>query len=46
MSDEEWTFFEPFATEGMGRPGQRCRTLDGIFGIARTGSQWRHLPKS
>ena len=49
MSDEEWAFFEPFVTvrgPGSGRPPRdHRRVLDGIFWIARTGSQWRDLPE-
>ena len=49
MSDEEWAFFEPFVMvrgPGSGRPPRdHRRVLDGIFWIARTGSQWRDLPE-
>lgn len=45
MSDEEWEFFEPFVTEGTGRPGKHRRTLDGIFWLLRTGAPWRDLPE-
>ena len=49
MSDEDWAFFEPFVTvrgPGSGRPPRdHRRVLDGIFWIARTGSQWRDLPE-
>jgi len=49
MSDEEWSFFEPFimAIRGPGGRPARChrRVLDGIFWIARTGAPWRDLPE-
>ncbi len=48
MSDEEWTFFEPFVIltgPKRGRPaGNHRLVLDGIFWIARTGTPWRDLP--
>jgi transposase len=48
MTDEEWTFFQPFLTERSeqgGRPARNHRqVLDGIFWIARTGAPWRDLP--
>ena len=49
VTDAEWALIEPYmaATEPLGRP---CETalravLDAILYIARTGSQWRMLPK-
>jgi len=48
MSDDEWSFFEPFLhAQGpkSGRPPSNHRLiLDGIFWIARTGAPWRDLP--
>lgn len=48
MSDDEWSFFEPFLhARGpkSGRPPSNHRLiLDGIFWIARTGAPWRDLP--
>ena len=49
MTDAEWVFFEPFVVakgERSGRPPRDHRLrLDGVFWIARTGAQWRDLPK-
>jgi transposase len=49
MSDDEWDFFEPLVIERGPRRGRRPRdhrlVLDGVFWIARTGSQWRDLPE-
>ncbi len=49
MSDEEWTFFEPFLIERgpkRGRPpGDHRLVLDGVFWIGRTGAPWRDLPE-
>lgn len=49
MSDAEWSFFAPFVVvkgAQSGRPpGDRRRTLDGIFWIMRTGAPWRDLPE-
>lgn len=49
MSDEEWTFFEPFLALVRGQGGRPAadhrRVLDGIFWIARTGAPWRDLPE-
>src|SRR6516164_5724846 len=49
VTDAEWALIEPYmpATKPLGRP---CETalravLDAILYIARTGSQWRMLPK-
>lgn len=45
LTDEEWSFFEPFVTAANGRPpGDHRRTLDAVFWIARTGAPWRDLP--
>ncbi len=48
MSDDDWSFVEPFLhTQGpkSGRPPSNHRLiLDGIFWIARTGAPWRDLP--
>lgn len=48
MENAEWAFFEPFITGIRGRGGRPAsnhrQVLDGIFWIARTGSQWRDLP--
>ncbi len=48
MSNEEWDFYERFilairAPNGR-KPTDHRLVLDGIFWIARTGSQWRDLP--
>jgi len=47
MSDEEWSFFEPFVVEKGPRRGRRPRghrlLLDGVFWIAWTGTAWRDL---
>ena len=48
MSNEEWDFHERFilairAPNGR-KPTDHRLVLDGIFWIARTGSQWRELP--
>ncbi len=49
MENAEWAFFEPFITGIRGRGGRPAsnhrQVLDGIFWIARTGSQWRDLPE-
>ena len=49
MTDEEWGFFEPLVIERGPRRGRRPSdhrlVLDGVFWIARTGSQWRDLPE-
>ena len=49
MGNAEWAFFEPFITGIRGRGGRPAsnhrQVLDGIFWIARTGSQWRDLPE-
>jgi transposase len=49
LSDAEWAVIEPHmpATKHLGRPRETdLRTvLDGILYIARTGCQWRLLPK-
>ena len=49
MSDEEWTFFEPFLALVRGQGGRPAadhrRVLDGIFWIARSGAPWRDLPE-
>ena len=49
MKNAEWAFFEPFITGIRGRGGRPAGNhrlvLDGIFWIARTGSQWRDLPE-
>jgi transposase len=48
LSDEEWSFFEPFVMSASplgGRPPRdHRRVLDAIFWIARTGAPWRDLP--
>jgi Transposase and inactivated derivatives len=48
LTDEEWSFFEPFVVSVSplgGRPaGDHRRVLDGVFWIARTGAPWRDLP--
>ncbi len=45
LTDEEWSFFEPFVMATNGRPpSDHRRTLDGVFWIARTGAPWRDLP--
>ncbi|WP_084602553.1 IS5 family transposase [Rubritepida flocculans] len=48
LSDEEWSFFEPFVMSASplgGRPPRdHRRVLDAIFQIARTGAPWRDLP--
>ena len=47
MGDDEWAIVVPFLTEAghkRGRTlGDHRRVLDGIFWIARTGTQWRDL---
>ena len=49
MENAEWAFFEPFIIGIRGRGGRPAnnhrQVLDGIFWIARTGSQWRDLPE-
>jgi transposase len=49
LTDDEWSFFEPFVTESgplRGRPPRdHRRTLDAMFWIARTGASWRDLPE-
>jgi transposase len=49
MSDEEWTFFQPFVIATgpkSGRPpADHRKVLDGAFWIARTGAPWRDLPE-
>lgn len=49
MENAEWAFFERFITGIRGRGGRPAsnhrQVLDGIFWIARTGSQWRDLPE-
>jgi transposase len=49
MTDEEWGFFEPLVIERGPRRGRRPSdhrlVLNGVFWIARTGSQWRDLPE-
>ena len=48
LTDEEWSFFEPFMVSASplgGRPARdHRRVLDAIFWIARTGAPWRDLP--
>jgi transposase len=48
LTDEEWSFFEPFVVSASplgGRPARdHRRVLDAIFWIARTGAPWRDLP--
>ena len=48
VSDEEWTIIAPLLPSETGRgcrPAQdNRRYFDGMLWIARTGSQWRHLP--
>nr|WP_244629027.1 IS5 family transposase [Methylocella tundrae] len=48
MTDKEWAIIRPQlpAERGrLGRPAQdNRRYFEGILWIARTGSQWRHLP--
>ncbi|WP_188904343.1 IS5 family transposase [Caldovatus sediminis] len=48
LTDEEWSFFEPFVVSASplgGRPPRdRRRVLDASFWIARTGTPWRALP--
>ena len=47
LTDEEWSFFEPFLVSVSplgGRPARdHRRVLDAIFSIARTGAPWRDL---
>ena len=49
ISDQEWSFFEPFVVSKgpkSGRPASDHRLiLDGVFWIARTGASWRDLPQ-
>jgi transposase len=49
LTDAEWALIEPYmpAVKPLGRPREtNLRTvLDGILYIARTGCQWRMLPK-
>ena len=49
MGNAEWAFFEPFIIGIRGRGGRPAnnhrQVLDGIFWVARTGSQWRDLPE-
>ena len=49
ISDQEWSFFEPFVVSKgpkSGRPASDHRLiLDGVFWIARTGAPWRDLPQ-
>jgi transposase len=48
LTDEEWSFFEPFVVSARplgGRPARdHRRVVDAIFWIARTGAPWRDLP--
>lgn len=48
LTDEEWSFFEPFVVSAGplgGRPARdHRRVLDAIFWVARTGAPWRDLP--
>lgn len=48
LTDEEWSFFEPFVVSASplgGRPARDHRRVpDAIFWIARTGAPWRDLP--
>ena len=48
LTDEEWSYFEPFVVSASplgGRPARDHRqVLDAIFWIARTGAPWRDLP--
>jgi transposase len=48
LTDQEWSFFEPFlvsASQLGGRPARDHRqVLDAIFWIARAGAPWRDLP--
>jgi transposase len=49
LTDAEWTLIEPYmpAVKHLGRPRETDlrAVLDGILYIARTGCQWRMLPK-
>jgi transposase len=49
LTDAEWTLIEPYmpAVKPLGRPRETDlrAVLDGILYIARTGCQWRLLPK-
>ena len=49
LTDAEWAVIEPFmpATKHLGRPRETDlrAILDGILYIARSGCQWRMLPK-
>jgi transposase len=49
LTDAEWALIEPYmpATKRLGRPRETDlrAVLDGILYIARTGCQWRLLPK-
>ena len=49
LTDAEWALIEPYmpAVKPLGRPRETDlrAVLDGILYIARTGSQWRMLPK-
>lgn len=45
MSDEEWSYFEPFLVRKLGRPPRNHRkVLDAVFWLLRTGAPWRDLP--
>jgi transposase len=48
LTNEEWSFFEPFVVSASplgGRPARdHRRVLNAILWIARTGAPWRDLP--
>lgn len=50
ISDEEWSFFEPFVTRRVPHSGRRPqdhrRALDGVFWIARTVASGATCPRS
>lgn len=47
LSDAEWELLQPFFFQATGRPASQDRRpiLNALFYMARTGCQWRMLPK-